>query len=372
MSMNIKVCHIYPFYFEPIFELELEENCFLGGGERYVFELCRAMAKKVNTKLIIFGDKRRQLNYGQLQIEVYPALNYLETLNGRSNPVSFRFLRELDDCRVIHLHQLRADSNLIAALYGKMKGKKVFATDHGWNGACFGRLKVLEHLVDGFLSQTDFDMRNYNKYQKLTRIIYGGVNVEKFSPSIEKKKSNRILYIGRIMPHKGINYLIEAVDDSMDLHIIGKVVSEGYFTYLRQLAKGKNVDFMTSADDERIVKEYQEALVCVLPSVYTDMYGKYYPKPELFGLVLIEAMACGTPVIATDVGALPEVVKNGEVGFIIPPNDFEALRKKITFLLKNPDLAGEMGKKGRALVLEGFTWDKVAERCLRAYADALE
>jgi glycosyltransferase involved in cell wall biosynthesis len=101
--------------------------------------------------------------------------------------------------------------------------------------------------------------------------------------------------------------------------------------------------------------------------VYRDCYGKFYPKPELFGLVLAEAMACGTPVIATNVAALPQVVKNGVNGLLVPPNDPSAIREKILQLMGDSNLASELGKNGRKIVENNFTWSKVAERCLSAY-----
>ena len=330
------------------------------------------MAQKIDTKLIIFGNQRKHLSYGRLKIEAYPGINYLQVLNGKSNPLSFKFLYELKDCDVIHLYGLRKDSNLIAAMYGKIKDKKIFVTDLGWNGFCISRIKILERIVDGFLPLTKFDRKVLKNYKKPSWVIYGGVDIKKFLLPRHKKKPNRVLFIGRIMPHKGINCLIDAVDKSIDLHVLGKINDQKYFSYLKKLAKRKQVCFITSANDKRIVREYQEAIVSVLPSVYRDIYGKYYPKPELFGLVLIEAMACGTPVIATRVGALPDVVENGKVGFIIPPNDSLALREKIQFLLKNPGIVQTMGTKGRNLVLEKFTWDKVAKRCLDAYSRVLQ
>jgi glycosyltransferase involved in cell wall biosynthesis len=81
-------------------------------------------------------------------------------------------------------------------------------------------------------------------------------------------------------------------------------------------------------------------------------------------------MACGAPVICTEVGSLPEVVTDGVTGFVVPPNDSGALARRIASLLDNPEAVREMGARGRASVVERFTWEKVVDRCLHAYAQA--
>jgi glycosyltransferase involved in cell wall biosynthesis len=97
------------------------------------------------------------------------------------------------------------------------------------------------------------------------------------------------------------------------------------------------------------------------------VYGARHDKPELLGLVLLESMACGTPVICTNVGGMPEIVKDGVTGFVVPPNDPKALAARIAYLFDNPEVARAMGRKGRERVVEAFSWSKVAQRCLDAY-----
>lgn len=359
------VIHIMPHIFG---SAPIEEIGEKGGGARFVFELGKTMAKRVDTKLIIFGKKRRSINLGGLLVEIYPAVSYLRFLNGDSNPISLRFLHEIDRADIVHLHQLRADLTLLSAIYSKLKGKKIFVTDHGWNGACVGRLKLVEHLVDGFLPDTNFDGKFLRKYKKPIVPIYGGVDIHKFQPALaDNRKNNRVLFVGRIMPHKGINYLIEAIDDKVELHVVGRPVNKKYFEHLKSLSWGRNVKFICNASDKEVIREYQEAAISVLPSVYKDIYGKFYPKPELFGLVLIEAMACGTPVICTNVGGMPEVVEDGVTGFVVAPNDPVALKEKIYYLVNNPSVAKKMGEFARQRVLDNFTWDKVVKRCLKGY-----
>jgi glycosyltransferase involved in cell wall biosynthesis len=90
--------------------------------------------------------------------------------------------------------------------------------------------------------------------------------------------------------------------------------------------------------------------------------------PELLGLTLLESMACGTPVICTEVGSMPELVDDGVTGFVVPPNDPLALRDRIDYLRQNSDLAQQMGQAAREKVLNHFTWEAVAKHCLAIYS----
>jgi glycosyltransferase involved in cell wall biosynthesis len=179
-----------------------------------------------------------------------------------------------------------------------------------------------------------------------------------------------VVFVGRLLPHKGIDYLIAAVPNGQRLVIIGRPYHNAYYQLLRELAKDKQVDFVTDATDDRVVAELRRSAVAVVPSVYSDCYGNHYAAPELFGLSAVEAMSCETPVICSDVGSLPEIIEDGVTGLVVPPNEPGALRGAIERIMNDPRSAREMGKAARRRVLELFTWDRVAETCLRVYATA--
>ena len=201
-----------------------------------------------------------------------------------------------------------------------------------------------------------------------THVIYGGVGREFLESEPLKSGKSGALFAGRLLPHKGINYLIEGIRREVSLTVIGRPYHNEYYKLLQQLAEGKNVRFITTASDMDLAEAYRSAVVTLLPSVYRDVYGGEYAMPELLGLVILESMACGTPVICTDVGGMPEFVEDGVTGFVVPPNDPIALRDRIDYLIAHPEVAVEMGRRGRQNVLERFTWPAVAQRCLEAYS----
>ncbi|MCS6816472.1 MAG: glycosyltransferase family 4 protein [Blastocatellia bacterium] len=368
----IRVVHVSPAYFG--------ERSILGGGERYATELARAMARLTPTRLVSFAaradEQESRLEWASLEVRLFRPFWYPR--GQRTNPVSLRFLTALADADVIHCHQFHVVATTLAIAYARVTGKRVFVTDLGGGGWDVSYHLDTGRWVNGFLHLSQFSAQRFARYEGKNRIIFAGVDVERFRP-LPGRTYETVLYVGRLLPHKGINYLVEAVDATVELRLVGRLWepqlgatrSAEYLELLRTLARGKCVSFIFNADDERLVREYNAALVTVLPSVYTDVFGTRHATPELFGLTLLEAMACATPVIATTVGALPEIVEDGVTGFLVPPNDARALADRIAWLRRHPEEARRMGERGRARVLERFTWEAVARRCLAIYREAL-
>src|SRR5207244_3971512 len=111
---------------------------------------------------------------------------------------------------------------------------------------------------------------------------------------------------------------------------------------------------------DQVVQLYSHASVFVCPSVY-----------EPFGLINLEAMACGTAVVASAVGGIVEVVEDGKTGILLPPSRPDELAAAIRRLLDDPAEARAMGQAGRRRVVEKFAWASVAERTEAVYADAI-
>ena len=151
-----------------------------------------------------------------------------------------------------------------------------------------------------------------------------------------------VLFVGRVSHEKGIQYLVDAcVSAGHQLRIIGTGPD---LSTIRD-RNHPNVQFLGSLSREDVLTEMKRSAVVAAPSVW----------PEPFGLVVIEALSCATPVVATNVGAFPEIVEDGITGIIVPPSDVRALALGITTLLDNPAKAQEMGRAARKAYLSKYT-----------------
>ncbi|MBK6425582.1 MAG: glycosyltransferase [Blastocatellia bacterium] len=170
-----------------------------------------------------------------------------------------------------------------------------------------------------------------------------------------------------MLAHKGIDVLVDAIDEGLSLEVIGRPYDGDYLELLQERAQGKNVTFRHDVSDPDLVAAYRQAAAIVLPSVYRDVYGHSMTVPELLGQTLLEGMACGIPAVCADVASMPEVVTDGVTGFVVPPNDPIALRERLHTLVEDAELNVAMGSAARADVLERFTWPRVVDRCLDIY-----
>jgi glycosyltransferase involved in cell wall biosynthesis len=203
-------------------------------------------------------------------------------------------------------------------------------------------------------------------------LIKGGIDTERFHPNGSGERENKILYVGRILPHKGINYLIEGFRllDRRDykLRIIGRVYDEGFYEYLKELARGLGVEFIHDADDERLLGEYRTARVTVLPSVHRSYRGDYSAVPELMGFTLLESQACGTPVICTDAGAMHEFVDDGRTGFVVGQNSSHAIAAALERIISAPSGIASKNQNNCREFVQLLNWSMVVREHLNFYS----
>jgi len=358
VSLSVNVLHIVPALFGP--------DGIVGGGERYALELARHMADRAPTRLVTFGDHERAERIGGLEVRVIGNPWYVR--GQRNNPVSPSLLRELLHADVVHCHQQHVLASSMAALFCRVLQKRVFVTDLGGGGSGISGYVSTDRWYNGHLHISEYSRRCFgHQTMPNAHVILGGVDTKKFSPDDGVRRGRTVLFVGRLLPHKGVDGLIRALPRDLDLELIGKPYDQRYLNDLRSLAAGRRVRFRHDCDDAELVEAYRRALCIVLPSVYRTMYGDETRVPELLGQTLLEGMACGAPAICTNVASLPEIVEDGVSGFIIPPGDLAALAQKIRWLADNPEQASEMGRAGRRRVLEKFTWEQVVARCLSIY-----
>lgn len=343
------------------------EDGVFGGAERYAFELARHMADRAPTNLVTFGAGDYRRRAGRLDVRVIGRPAYVR--GERGNPIAWRLFRELRHADVVHCHQRHIVASSLAALYCRIRRRRVFVTDLGGGGWDLSSHISTDRWYDGHLHISNYSRRIYGHDAKaFAHVIFGGTDTERFSPAEPAARNRSVVYVGRLLPHKGVNDLIAAIPAQVPLRLIGRQCDERFLADLHRLAKGKHVRFEHHCDDAELVDAYRRAACAVLPSVYRTMYGDESLVPELLGQALLEAMACATPVICTAVASMPEIVEDGVTGLIVPPNDPKALRERIHWILEHPHEAAAMGHAGRRKVLADFTWPVVVQRCLEIYA----
>jgi len=212
---------------------------------------------------------------------------------------------------------------------------------------------------------------NNSKFQ----IIPNGVDISHFAFN-DSTREPVVLFVGGLdKAHyfKGVEYLIrsaqilEQIGSNGGNEPIGpsgfKLIlagdgdlAEGYKKLARDLGVGDKVEFAGSISDEGLVRLYQRAAVTVLPSI---------DQSEAFGIVLVESMACATPVITSDLPGVRSVYENGVSGFSVPARDIKALAEKIKYVLDSPDQAQVMGRAGRKLVEERYNWEVIGDKLLK-------
>jgi glycosyltransferase involved in cell wall biosynthesis len=339
-----------------------------GGAERYAYELAKTMAEKTRTTLVSFGARDDVFRDGALEVRVIGRP--IKVRGQRENPFSFRIVRWLASADVIHCHQRQIVTSTFCAVLGRLARRPVFVTALGGGGWDLSAYVRTDRLYRAHLHISEYAEKiERHPSGTRTRVILGGVDTERFCPSESVSREPAVLFVGRLLPHKGIDVLVRAVSSDTPTWLVGTEAVPRYREDLARLARGKRVEFLSGLDDAAVVERYRRASVLVLPSVYRNFYGEETLVPELLGQTLIEAMACGTPVIGSNVASLPEIIEDGVTGFLVPPNDPTSLGERIEWLLSDPIRAQEMGRRARQRVLERFTWNAVVDRCLLAYGE---
>jgi glycosyltransferase involved in cell wall biosynthesis/GT2 family glycosyltransferase len=194
-----------------------------------------------------------------------------------------------------------------------------------------------------------------------------GVDTQRFSPDpeVQVRDVPVIGYVGRLAPHKGINVLLEAVArlDRATVRIAG-AGPEGAALRARVagLGIGDRVELVGSVGQDRLPDFYRGLDVLAVPSLPTPGWL------EQFGRVVVEAMACGVPVVASDTGALPDVV--GDAGLLVPPGDPEALATALQSVLEDDATRGELSRRGVDQA-QRASWSEVAGKYLGLYERAM-
>jgi glycosyltransferase involved in cell wall biosynthesis len=340
---NLSVLHLTPFVFR-----EGQK----GGGERYVQQLCLALQRQ------------------GLEITLVEAKNFYEfkLFKNQENIAKFKSLLSLvklaKDHDLIHVHQLNRETFTVAFFLSIVTKKRLILSDHGGSSRHLFRLlgKLRLSRVAAIAAVSPWSLRDVDPQGKVKRsaVLWGGGDHLSPMQSTNYPQSD-FLFIGRILPHKGVHIAIEALPEGATLVVAGERRDLVYFDYLRELAKGKKVTFLDSPPDAELFALYSSAKFFLVPSV-TRFRDKIYERPELLGIVALESMYAGTPVIGSDVGGLGDLLSvTGH--HLVKPGDVLAWNSRMTELLKDKDLPNAN---------TAFTWDRSAEVCIDLYIEALK
>ena len=361
----MKVVHITPTYFD--------DSSIIGGGERYPSELALWMSKTIDTTLVSFSSERKTYSQGNLKVEVYPAKYFLQ--GNKLNSFNLKYLKNVLEADIVHIHHLNSLASAIAAFTASLFNKRIYVTDYGGGSGLGSKLNQYLSVFPRYQNAITYSAFGINylpeELQAKTVLIKGGIDTDRFCVNDSVKKENTILYVGRILPHKGINYLLEGFRllnrPDYKLKIIGRVYSDRFYQELREMAYDLSVEFIHDADDLQLLQEYQRAKVTVLPSVHTNLYGDYTPVPELMGFTLLESQACGTPAICTDAGAMHEFVDDGKTGYVVKQNSGEAIATALSHIINlSPEEYFQFGTKCRSWI-ETLSWQAAVKQHLDIY-----
>ena len=196
---------------------------------------------------------------------------------------------------------------------------------------------------------------------KFIEVPYG-IDIKKFHPSEKKieEKTMKIIFVGgldRAHNFKGLHILIEALrlsEEKIKLNIVGEGSRKEYF---KKLVETKNIKdkvfFLNSIKNSELSNVYRKNEILVLPSTN---------KNEALGIVLLEAMASGLGVIASNLAGVRSVFNNQEEGLLIEPNNPKDLKEKLDYLAKNSKLRKTMGQRGRKRIKEKYSLGKMSEK----------
>lgn len=201
-------------------------------------------------------------------------------------------------------------------------------------------------------------------------VLPNGVDSSKFNYNLDEGESNLILFVGRFERRKGIHVLLDSLKylkNPVKLVIIAPEIDNEYFNeiMIRIAEENKNkkhaILYLGSLSQGEIVKWQHKATLLACPSLTED-----------FGMVIVEAMSCGTPVIASQLGGITDIIDDGENGLLVPGGNPEKLAEAVMYLLGDENLQMTLAHEARKKVEKEYTWDAVVRKLRDIYVKLLD
>jgi len=352
----------------------------------YVFNLCNELVKRGHEVTVFTrGSWKRSHPQHMKGIRVYetpfiPVYPFHVQLHGIFTNRLFKLMEPNFD--VVHIHHplpplIHTSLPTMVTLHGLMRNwsdfplqfnpSLQFLTYRVFSGFIFPfELKILRN-ADLLTSVSYTTARELNAFygfdENTIKIIGNGVDNEFFIPSESDRNSSYVLYSGRLAYRKGLIDLVKSAKYVCSKHPSAFYVIAGdgpLRNHLRKLVNkmglSDKIFIISQINKMNILKYYQNAAVLALPSYYESLPN-----------TILEAMACGLPIVATPIGDIPRIVKNGRTGFLVPPRNPEALGEAILKLLKEESLRKKMGEASREEVKRSYSCHSLADRVMDCY-----
>ena len=360
---------------------------FVGGVENYVYNLSRELIELGHEVTIVCANepkvKSKEITDG-IRVK---RLNYIGKIANTNITVKLPLELLKEDFDIVHTHIPTPWSADWSAIISRTTNKSLILTYHNdivGNGFAnyiakfynFTSLKlVLRRAAKIIISQPNYlESSPYlKKHENKIVVIPNGVDIRRFKPLKVGKEENILFFLSvldEFHRYKGLDYLLEALKrvkkEILNVRLI--VGGEGkLLNYYKQkvisMGLGDKIEFAEFIPDEQIVEYYNKCDIFVLPSISS--------KQEGFGMVLLEAMACGKPVVTTEIVGIAKDARERNCGKIIEPKNVDALADAVIEVLQDKESAKRMGANGRRLVEEKYGWKKVGEMVQSVYEDVL-
>ena len=374
-----------------------------GGGPIVAYEISRTLVQRGHEVTVYTTDadnKTLRLNNGIKNIDNIKVYYFKNISNSMAyklklfvSPSMIRIIsREINNFDLIHVHDYRTFQNILVHHYAIKHGIPYVLQAHGSISPSFyqkqRQKKIFDEIfgyailrdVSKVIALTSIEALQYKKMsvnRNKIEIIPNGINLSEYSILPEKGEFRRkysigadekiILYLGRLHKIKGLDLLVNAFADlakeldNVRLVMVG--LDDGFLSTIKKQVKdfkiAEKVLFTGPLFERDKLMAYVDADVYVLPSVY-----------EIFGIAALEACACGTPVIVTDRCGIADIV-DGNVGCVVE-YDTDQLREAIFRILSDVELVRKFREKGRKLVGEYFSWDKIIKKIEGLYEDCIK
>ena len=370
----------------------------MGGIEKVSYEQSKRLTKS-GYKIDVLTSKMKGRNEHPakgVRVFHYSPLNLAERIGVPYPILSIeaykKFTQVIKNCDLVHAHGHVYMSSYLAGKVAKKYKKPFILTQHNTFIDYQSLLNIFEHLNDLTIGKAvlkDADriitvskktmeyVRRLGADRSKTSVIYNGVDIDTFHPENKgesrkklglPKNRNIILSVRRLVYKNGLDTLIESVPLVARNHpdtlfiVAGKGPSKKLIEdRIKEQGIEDNIKLTGFVPDRLLPVYYDAADYFVLPSA----------SGEGLPLVLLEAMACGLPVIATTVGGTPEIVKHMKNGVLVPPRNPEAMAETISKLLSEERLGPAIGEEARRIVEDRFTWEKNLRQLQSIYSEFL-